>query len=47
MPDVDLDDGSDVLKETFPFEIKINSGEKSTIFSMLKNIGIKNVLEED
>lgn len=47
MPDFDVDDKSGLPVETFPFEIKINSGEKSNIFSMWKNIGFKNVLSED
>lgn len=47
MPEIDIDDFSKLPKETFPFEIKINSGENSNLFSMLTNIGFKNVLNDD
>ncbi len=48
MPDFDVEDKNSLSKETFPFEIKINSEEKSSsIFSIWKNIGIKNILSED
>jgi len=47
MPDFDVEDKTSLPKQTFPFEIKINSEEKNSIFSMLKNIGIKNILNED
>lgn len=47
MPDFDVEDQNSLPKETFPFEIKINSEEKNSIFSMWKNIGIKNILSED
>ena len=47
MPEINIDDFTKIPKETFPFEIKINSGENSNIFSMFKNIGFKNVLNDD
>lgn len=47
MPDFDVEDQNSLHKETFPFEIKINTEEKVSIFSMWKNIGMKNILSED
>ncbi len=49
MPDFDLEDKSSLPKETFPFEIKIFTGERNSIFTnIFKNIGgMKNILNED
>lgn len=47
MPDFDVEDKNNLPKETFPFEININSEEKNGFLSMIKNIGIKNILNED
>ena len=48
MPDFDVEDKNALKKESFPYEIKIISGEKNNLFSMLKKIGgINAVLEEN
>ena len=47
MPDLNIDENSKIPRETFPYEIKINSGEKTSLFSYFKGIGINNVLGDD
>lgn len=44
MPDFNIVEKEELPIETFPFEIKINSGMNDSVFmSMIKNIGMKNV----
>jgi len=47
MPDFDVDDKTSLRKETFPFEIKINNGERNSFLSLIQSIAMKNVLSED
>jgi hypothetical protein len=46
MPDLNIDD--DIPAETFPYEIKINTSTDDSVFlQMIKNIGIKSVLNDE
>jgi hypothetical protein len=46
MPDLNLDE--DIPAETFPYEIKINTSTDDSVFlTMIKNIGIKSVLNDE
>lgn len=48
MPDFNIEDKDLLPAQTFPFEIKINTSMNDSVFySMIKDISIKNVLNED
>lgn len=47
MPDFNVEDRSELNKETFPYEIKINNVNDSIFLNMIKNMGIKNVLNDE
>ena len=47
MPDFNIDNQSELPNETFPYEIKVNTVSDSIFLSMIKNMSIKNVLNDE
>lgn len=48
MPDFNIDEKESLPSETFPYDIQINTNANDSVFlSMIKNMGIKNVLNDE